>query len=383
MRGDFLGFSFDGIHCSSLGITHVSSSDRYDENLSPEINDKTIEIPGNDGEYYFGSNFGTHEFHIDIAFDNVTETQFRKIRTLFNTKKICELIFDERPYKVYYAKLQSPIELSYICFDEPYKTVGEPRDGVRIEEREVDPETGAVTPVWEQVTPYEYDYSRKQRIYKGEGTIEFICYYPFAKQLFKILELYESGGNLLTTYTNVDEWAESSGILSQADYTGNHIDEVLPFNENSLYNYTIPVYNPGDLNVGFYLYLPFSNGEINPIDGSDYIIINADDTVMLLDPIVRHSNDNATGVIINTVNHLIEGVVYDSITELNDYRSMSWKTTGHIYNEYIYKGQFAKIKRNDWRLDDEHRPQAIYIGCAPSEEEENGEISIHYDYLYY
>ena len=33
MKGDFLGFSFDGIHCSKLGITHVSSSDRYDEDL--------------------------------------------------------------------------------------------------------------------------------------------------------------------------------------------------------------------------------------------------------------------------------------------------------------------------------------------------------------
>ena len=33
MKGDFLGFSFDGIHCSTLGITHVSSSDRYEEEL--------------------------------------------------------------------------------------------------------------------------------------------------------------------------------------------------------------------------------------------------------------------------------------------------------------------------------------------------------------
>ena len=42
MKGDFLGFSFDGTHSKDLGIVHVSSSDRYDENLFPEIKDKTV-----------------------------------------------------------------------------------------------------------------------------------------------------------------------------------------------------------------------------------------------------------------------------------------------------------------------------------------------------
>lgn len=119
MKGDFLGFSFDGIHCSQLGITHVSSSDRYDEDLFPEVKDKTIEIPNNHGEYYYGSTYGTRTFEINIAYDSITEKQFRNIRRLFGTRKICELIFDERPYKVYYAKLESPIEMSYVCFDEP------------------------------------------------------------------------------------------------------------------------------------------------------------------------------------------------------------------------------------------------------------------------
>ena len=54
MSTDFTGFSFDGIHSSRLGIVRVSGGDRYDEGLIPEIDDKTTEIPGNDGEYFFG-----------------------------------------------------------------------------------------------------------------------------------------------------------------------------------------------------------------------------------------------------------------------------------------------------------------------------------------
>ena len=44
MKGDFLGFSFDGIHSSQLGITYVSSSDRYDEDLFPEVKDKPRQV---------------------------------------------------------------------------------------------------------------------------------------------------------------------------------------------------------------------------------------------------------------------------------------------------------------------------------------------------
>ena len=149
MKGDFLGFNFDGIHCSELGITHVSSNDRYDEGLFPEVKDKAIEIPNNHGEYYYGSTYGTRAFTIDIAYDSITETQFRNIRRLFGTRKVCELIFDERPYKVYYAKIENPIRMSYVCFDEQKKHLGETSNsGVRVASRTPIMEEQEV-PIWE------------------------------------------------------------------------------------------------------------------------------------------------------------------------------------------------------------------------------------------
>lgn len=421
MKGDFIGFSFDGIHCSHLGINHVSSSDRYDEDLFPEIKDKTIEIPNNHGEYYYGSTYGTRTFEIEFAYDSITETQLRQIRRLFSTSKICELIFDERPYKVYHAKVESPLEMSYVCFDEPKRAPSETeQDGIRIINRipiteeqtivvpVIDEETGepiideetgepmtteetqtvvvGYNVEKEQIRPWVYEYNRDgsyitERIYKGEGTISLICYYPFAHQLFKELELYEQAGelygNLFTNYTNVDEWAASSGILSHNDREHYGIDEV-GNSESNLYTYDIPVYNPGDLNTGFCLYIPFNNnGKILPNSEISDIIINGDEKVLVLDSIQQKGDD--TGILINTTNHLIEGVIFSQIANLHDYRTPSWKTTGNLYNEYIKAGDFPYIKRNDWYLDNVlNQPQCIHIACA-----ETDGISIYYDYLYF
>ena len=121
--GDFLGFTFGEYTSSGLGITRVSGGDRYEEELQPEIKDRTAEVPGLNGEYYFGSDYGPRTFDLELAFDSLTETQFRKLRAVFGTKDIKRLIFDERPYKYYMVKLASPIELSYVCFDEPKRIV--------------------------------------------------------------------------------------------------------------------------------------------------------------------------------------------------------------------------------------------------------------------
>ena len=376
MKGDFLGFSFDGIHSSQLGITYVSSSDRYDEDLFPEVKDKTIEIPNNHGEYYYGSTYGTRAFDINIAYDSITETQLRNIRRLFGTQKICELIFDERPYKVYYAKIESPIQMSYVCFDEREKRVG-----ATIEEgglRYITDETTSIRKK-EDITPWIYS-GKKERIYKGEGSISLVCYQPFAHQLFKIKELYQQSGtgqgNLVTTYNNVDEWIESSGILTQEEWNNFHIDQVI--STTAPYTYAIPVYNPGDLNVGFCLYIPFVNGKILPRAGNSDIIINGDTEVLILNSIQQKGND--LGILINTRTRLIEGVTYSQIVNVNDYRRSAWQSTGNLYNEYIKMGEFPYIKRNDWKLDNiDNKPQAIYISCAQTIQN----ISIYYDYLYF
>ena len=138
---DFTGFRFGNVHTKDLHLVVVTSSDRYEKNLLPSPKDYTVEVPGGDGNYYFGQTFDSREFTCDVAFDSVDEQTWRQISQLFSTDKLQDLVFDELPYKTYRAKLKSKPEFKFICFTN--------RD------------TG-------------------DRVYKGEGTLNFVCYYPYA-----------------------------------------------------------------------------------------------------------------------------------------------------------------------------------------------------------
>ena len=138
---DFLGFRFGNIHSKDLHLLVISSSNRYNKNLLPSPTDYTLDIPGGDGKYYFGQTYDSREFTINVAFDNLDEVTWRRMAQLFSTDKLQDLVFDEHPYKTYKAKLKSAPDFKFVCFK--------------------DRETG-------------------QRIYKGEGTLNFICYHPLA-----------------------------------------------------------------------------------------------------------------------------------------------------------------------------------------------------------
>ncbi len=357
IKEDFLGFKFANVDSESLGIVRVSSSDRYDESLQPDIKDVTAEIPGMDGEYYFGSTFGPRTFEIEFAFDSMTEEQFRQMRKVFGRKQQSELIFNERPYKKYLAKIESPIELSYVCFDEKAKTVGAARDGVRVTDRtpiteEVDGEqviTGySITR--EQVTPFEYSDSTR-RVYKGEGKISFICYFPFAKSVFKVLPTDEEDS----------DWAVSSGILNSTLYS--------LFDTYSAG--AINIYNAGDLPTGFRLYIPFNGNTIDAMTISYYSVANNEDYdgQLKLNQITKIGND--VGILINTDNELIQGVAEIGTTVSGN---VTYKTSGHIYNQYVDAGHFFKLLPNLTHSDG----ATIEI----SNDSLQG-VQIFYDYLYF
>ena len=98
-KEEFTGFEFGGKHSSEFGIYRVSGGDRYDDTLHPEIKDRTTEVPGLNGEYYFGSDFGTRAFDIEIAFDHLTETQFREFRRFFGSKRTHNGCFSKTHFK--------------------------------------------------------------------------------------------------------------------------------------------------------------------------------------------------------------------------------------------------------------------------------------------
>lgn len=296
LKGDFIGFSFNEHRSESLGIVRVSDGSRYNEDLIPTTQDKTVQVPGGDGFYYFGSDYTQRQFSINIAFDELTEKQFRELQQVFGTKELGKLVFDERPYKYYMVKSGKP-QLKYICFG---------KEG--------------------------------ERIYKGEGTLSFTAYYPFAKSVFKFLNEYSD--------KNKDEWKEASGMKAEKgtyDTVSN--------------NGSISVYNAGDLEADFILRfsLPVDNTPIGDIKITlSKENVGKEEAFLDLNGFSKKGAD--TGFQINTKTNLIEGFNAEGLT-------------GTLYNENITQGDFFKIPPR------EEGYQISIAGATP--------IEIVYDYIYY
>ena len=213
-QGDYMGFSYgtkaDGtpMHSSDLGIVRVSDGSRFNENLLPTIQDKTVQIPGGDGTYYFGSYYTQRQFTIPFAFDDLSEEELANLKRHFGDKQVHDLIFDEAPYKTYRAKVTGTATIKYIPFAE----------------------------------------GKNNRLYKGEGSIQFTCYEPFARCTFPITtspkSLFDLNERplrdvekfrlktagvvkeyLKTIYPNVEEWWDASRIAQG----GNFGDVPVPF----------------------------------------------------------------------------------------------------------------------------------------------------------
>lgn len=203
--GDYIGFTYNGIHSSTLGIIRTSDGSRYSDNLLPTSQDKTAVRTGSDGTMYWGSNYTQKQFSVSYAFDSLTEGQLGQLKVVFGDKGVHELIFDEAPYKVYRAKVTGTASLSYLAFEEG--------------------ETG--------------------RVYKGTGSVQFTCYDPYARN--------PKGKKFLNDFDdeNKNEWKAASRMLE------------LQNNYDKLSGAVIPVYNAGDIETHFKLTVPFLNGKIS------------------------------------------------------------------------------------------------------------------------
>ena len=268
MLYDFCGFTFNGIHTSELNILRISNGSRYNETLGPSFQDKTAQVEGGDGTLFWNSYYNNTPIPIQFAFDSLTEAQLRRLRQVFSAKAIGEFIFDENPYKAYTAKVQSPPQLSYICFDN----------------------------------------NEGDRVYKGEGSIQFVAYYPYAKSVHKFLNEFDDA-----FYNNKSEWAEASGMLTAAgsyDGTGT----------------SISLYNAGDIETDWQAFYTMTSSGC----ALTSISLNNGEGQMAFSAITR-KNSNDAYLRLNSRTGLIEGCDSNKVP------------TGTLYNNFLIAGDFFKI----------------------------------------
>jgi hypothetical protein len=96
----FIAFAFGDFNSLDFGANHAkiyrtSEGDRYNINLTPSLQDKTAEVPGGDGMYYFGTQHKQRDFTISYAFDKLHYEDIQELKKAFSGKEIKELCFSE------------------------------------------------------------------------------------------------------------------------------------------------------------------------------------------------------------------------------------------------------------------------------------------------
>lgn len=340
LKGDFIGFTIGDFHSSELGILRTSNGDRFDEDLVPSFSDSTSQVPGGDGQYYWKSLHSEKTFSIPIAYDSMTETQFRNLRRAMSSKDLIPLVFDERPYKEYIVKPTGTPQLNYICFDE-----------------------------------------NDQRVYKGEGTLEFTAFYPYARNRhikgkgLKYLNEFVSNGEYsvpewIGFASNRDEWSASSNMLmEQGDY-----DKCVKLT-TSTPKYSVKIYNAGDLESCFNLYVPITN-KIFPLK-----------KIYLLDKDLKENGTKMVGKVMEFYDDTTARTLTTAEAEINKYICIEGRTnllmgcdkdfqpTGSIFNKFIKSGDFFTLPTQF------AYPEAQLVMEPDSASDPCGKLE--YDYWYY
>ena len=308
---DFIGFSFNGKKSKDLGIVRVSDGSRYNEDLFGAFQDTTVQVPGGDGLYYFRTNFTQRTFNISIAFDDLSEEKFIALRQAFAPQTIGPLIFDERPYKAYSVKVQAPPQFKYICFNESY----------------FETETQTTTVDDEEVS-VEVEVEKFRRVYKGEGTIVFVSYYPYASSVAKYLS-----DSRISDYSNISQWSASCRMLESAgDGITAYDSYVLDSAATPSYG-AIKVYNAGDVEADCSIYFALPNTLDDAFASRTITLRKKNESVIKTIKInsFNKKSNNDFYIRINSKSNLIEGCNSSKIP------------TGTLYNETISSGDFFKI----------------------------------------
>lgn len=325
LRGDFIGFTWDGMSMSRLGIARTSGGNRYNENLLPTMQDKTTQIPGADGTYYFNSFYTQKPFSISFAFDHLTEKGLRQLKQLFGDKGIHSLSFDEQPYKEYMVKVTGQPQLKYIPFDEEGQ---ESSKSIEYNGENM-PDTKEEREKWNNPLYIPQPSKSEARIYKGEGTLTLTAFTPYARSRAKSINQLVALNDQEDVYMDYkDQWQAASGILD--DLSGTIVYD----QEGS--NNEIRVYNPGDREADFMLIIEPSTG--TPIQLNLYEIPNGSIT-----------NETADAYLAFTIPKMKAGdskIRINSKVELIEGLDENGKLTGNLYNEYIGYGWFFKIPRS-------------------------------------
>lgn len=315
---EYIGFKFNNKHSSEFGIVRVSQGSRFNENLLPTARDRSVAPQGYQGKIYQGSDYDTRVFSVSVAYDAMTEKQLQDMKTWLGDKKIHKLVFDELPYKAWYAKVTGTAQLKWIPFGE---TVNE-------------------------------------RIYKGEGTIQFTCFDPFAHcSQTQAKELYDYYTQLgLSLNANEELYSEKEDL----EITNNLLsrEESIPFtiSEGNISDILVPGWwaasnfdfykeiKPTINSTGEAVEVKYSLYNCGDVETSFNITISSNN-IPKMDIELKRNGDGETLYMLELENFTLSGdskiKINSKINLIEGYNGNG--KSGNIYDSHIIGGSYFNL----------------------------------------
>ena len=358
-RGDdFTGFSFNGVHSSTLGVVRVSNGSRHEMNLLPSIKDITVEAPGNDGEYFYRSNYKKYDMTFNIAFDEMDENQFRFLRRFYLSKGLFRLILDENPYKIYMAKGKGLSNIKFVPFgaSNNRRYAGEATLSFEIYEglsksrfKFTEDYTSANIAEWNDVVG---DYTVRQ--------VDFTEEDPTNTGVVIFTDEEDVNSELITeekffNFDNLEEWKEASGILEKGNYDTFYVDGARG---------CFDLVNPGDIPAPFNLRLYFLGNGLIPEGTATIIQNNQVVSTITWESFEQAARDARTNI---AADEFIEISTKERIVKGFD---RNQNKTGRYYINH-FDGDFAPIPTGESKM------------IIEADNVAQLKPYIYYDYLYY
>ena len=113
---EFIDFEFDGKHISEFGMVAVADGGRHSFDAAPTFQDETSNVNGVDGQYYWGTHFGSKKMSFTLATDGMTEAQVNAFKQHFKPGKYGKFIEDKLAYRYGYARISQVATFSMVPF---------------------------------------------------------------------------------------------------------------------------------------------------------------------------------------------------------------------------------------------------------------------------
>lgn len=111
-----MGFSFAGVHNDQYRLKVLKTTRR----ILPPMNNHLVSIPGSDGVYDYGFNYGELIIEVDVLLFEESRAELRsrvrEVAEWLGQKEAKELVFDDEPGKTYFARLSDSTELEELIY---------------------------------------------------------------------------------------------------------------------------------------------------------------------------------------------------------------------------------------------------------------------------